>query len=91
MGFGNGIIAEAPDVLTVLSTAGGQMFFSLSLGMGAMITYGSYLQKKENIQKNALLIIVMDTMVALMAGLCVMPGRFALDPRVRWAAHPCCS
>ena len=76
----NGIIAEAPDFLTVLSTAGGQMFFSLSLGMGAMITYGSYLQKKENIQKNALLIVVMDTLVALMAGLCVIPGRFALDP-----------
>mgnify|MGYP004613782229 CR=1 FL=1 len=76
----NGIIAEAPDFLTVLSTAGGQMFFSLSLGMGAMITYGSYLQKKENLQKNAILIIVMDTLVALMAGLCVIPGRFALDP-----------
>ena len=76
----NGVIAEAPSFFEVLSTAGGQMFFSLSLGMGAMITYGSYLQKKENIQKNALLIVVMDTLVALMAGLCVLPGRFALDP-----------
>ncbi len=76
----NGVIAEAPNFLKVLSTAGGQMFFSLSLGMGAMITYGSYLQKKENLQKNAILIIVMDTLVALMAGLCVIPGRFALDP-----------
>ena len=76
----NGVIKEAPDFLTVLATAGGQMFFSLSLGMGAMITYGSYLQKKENIQKNALLIVTMDTLVALMAGLCVLPGRFALDP-----------
>ena len=70
----------APSIFNVVSTAGGQMFFSLSLGMGAMITYGSYLQKKENIQKNALLIVVMDTLVALMAGLCVLPGRFALDP-----------
>ena len=76
----NGVIEKAPDFLTVLATAGGQMFFSLSLGMGAMITYGSYLQKKENLQKNAILIIVMDTLVALMAGLCVIPGRFALDP-----------
>ena len=76
----NGVIAEAPSFLKVLSTAGGQMCFSLSLGMGAMITYGSYLQKKENLQKNAILIIVMDTLVALMAGLCVIPGRFALDP-----------
>ena len=70
----------APSIFNVVSTAGGQMFFSLSLGMGAMITYGSYLHKKENLQKNALLIIIMDTMVALMAGLCVMPARFALDP-----------
>ena len=72
-------ITEVPNLFKVLSTAGGQMFFSLSLGMGAMITYGSYLHKKENIEKNALLIVIMDTMVALMAGLCVMPGRFALD------------
>ena len=76
----NGVIDKAPDFLTVLATAGGQMFFSLSLGMGAMITYGSYLHKKENIEKNALLIVIMDTLVALMAGLCVIPGRFALDP-----------
>ena len=76
----NGVIEKAPSFFEVLSTAGGQMFFSLSLGMGAMITYGSYLQKKENLQKNAILIITMDTLVALMAGLCVIPGRFALDP-----------
>ena len=76
----NGIIKEAPDFFSVVSTAGGQMFFSLSLGMAAMITYGSYLDKKENLQKNAIIIVVMDTLVALMAGLCVIPGRFALDP-----------
>ena len=76
----NGVIEKAPNFFEVLSTAGGQMFFSLSLGMGIMITYGSYLDKKENLEKNAILIIVMDTLVALMAGLCVIPGRFALDP-----------
>ena len=75
-----GFIAEAPKFATVLATAGGQMFFSLSLGMGAMITYGSYLDKKENLEKNAVMIVVLDTLVALMAGLCVIPGRFALDP-----------
>ena len=73
-------IVKQPNFFEVLSTAGGQMFFSLSLGMGAMITYGSYLDKKENLEKNAILIVVMDTLVALMAGLCVIPGRFALDP-----------
>ena len=76
----NGVIPEAPSIFNVISTAGGQMFFSLSIGMGAMITYGSYLDKKEHLEKNAVLIIVMDTLVALMAGLCVMPARFALDP-----------
>ena len=57
-----------------------QAFFSLSLGMGIMITYGSYLDKKQNIEKNALVIVICDTLIALMAGLAVMPARFALDP-----------
>ncbi|MBR5572052.1 MAG: sodium-dependent transporter [Oscillospiraceae bacterium] len=73
-------IVEKPNLFQVFSTAGGQMFFSLSLGMGAMITYGSYLDKKENIEKNALLIVLMDSLVAFMAALCVLPARFALDP-----------
>ena len=72
-------ITEVPNFFSVLSTAGGQMFFSLSLGMAAMITYGSYLGKKQNLEKNALIIVIMDTLIALMAGLAVMPGRFALD------------
>ncbi len=73
-------IVEKGNLFQTFSVAGGQMFFSLSLGMGAMITYGSYLDKKENIQKNALLIVLMDSLVAFMAALCVLPARFALDP-----------
>ena len=76
----NGVIKEAPDFFSVVSTAGGQMFFSLSLGMAAMITYGSYLDKKQDLGKSTMIIVGMDTVVALMAGLCVIPGRFALDP-----------
>ena len=76
----HGVIEKAPSIITVLSNAGGQMFFSLSLGMGAMVTYGSYLDKKQNLEKNALIIVVCDTIIALMAGLAVMPARFALDP-----------
>ena len=64
--------------MSVLATAGGQMFFSLSLGMGAMITYGSYLGKHENLEKNALMVVISDTLVALMAGLAVLPAAFAL-------------
>ncbi len=68
------------NFLGVLATAGGQMFFSLSLGMGVMITYGSYLDKEKPITKNALVIVLCDTLVALMAGLAVLPAAFALDP-----------
>jgi len=55
----------------------GQAFFSLSLGMGCMITYGSYLNKGENLQSNALMVTLMDTGVALLAGLAIFPALFA--------------
>ncbi len=72
-----GFIDKAPDLISVLGTAGGQMFFSLSLAMGAMITYGSYLDKKEDLVKNSVIIVVCDTIVALMAGLAVIPAAVA--------------
>ena len=72
-----GFIDEAPSFISVLGTAGGQMFFSLSLAMGAMITYGSYLQKQESVQKNAVIIVICDTIVAIMAGMIVMPACYA--------------
>jgi len=58
----------------VLKSAAGQMFFSLSLGMGCMITYGSYLSKSENLQKNSVIIPIADTIIAIMAGMAVMPA-----------------
>ena len=66
------------DFLGVLSAAGGQMFFSLSLAMGITVTYGSYLSKKESLVKNSLIIIISDTIVAIMAGMAVLPAAFAL-------------
>ncbi len=72
-----GFIAEAPDFVTVLGTAGGQMFFSLSLAMGAMITYGSFLKKDENIKKSSGVIVFADTLVAFLAGLAVIPAAVA--------------
>ncbi len=72
-----GFIEEAPGFLTVLATAGGQMFFSLSLAMGAMITYGSYLSKQENLVKNSVIIVIADTLVALLAGVAVIPAAVA--------------
>ena len=66
------------DFLGVLSAAGGQMFFSLSLAMGITVTYGSYLSKKESLVKNSLIIIISDTIVAILAGMAVLPAAFAL-------------
>nr|MCR5482389.1 sodium-dependent transporter [Clostridia bacterium] len=63
--------------LSVLASAGGQMFFSLSLGMGIMITYGAYLPKETSIEKSSLIIPACDTLIALMAGVAVMPAVFA--------------
>lgn len=62
------------DFLKVVKTAAGQMFFSLSLGMSVMVTYGSYLNKKENLEKNALIVVVCDTLMAIMAGMIVLPA-----------------
>lgn len=61
---------------TVLAALG-QAFFSLSLGMGCMITYGSYVSKKENLFKISLMSAGADTGFALLAGLAVMPAVFA--------------
>lgn len=62
----------------------GQAFFSLSLGMGTMITYGSYLTKKENIISSASWVCVLDTGIALMAGFAIFPALFAvgLEPTI---------
>lgn len=61
----------------VILAALGQAFFSLSLGMGTMLTYGSYLSKKENLQTSALTVAGLDTLVAILAGLAIFPALFA--------------
>jgi len=60
----------------------GQAFFSLSLGMGCMITYGSYLKKDSNIPTDSYWISGADTVIALLAGLMIFPAVFAfgLEP-----------
>lgn len=55
-----------------------QAFFSLSLGMGCLITYGSYVTKDQNIVKSAAIISLADTSVAFLAGLMVFPLVFSL-------------
>ncbi|HHT70035.1 MAG TPA: sodium-dependent transporter [Firmicutes bacterium] len=60
-----------------LLAALGQVFFSLSLGMGSILTYGSYLSKDENIPYVCTVVPLMDTLVAFLAGLVVFPAVFA--------------
>jgi neurotransmitter:Na+ symporter, NSS family len=55
----------------------GQAFFSLSLGMGAMMTYGSYLSKKENIISSGVTVVLFDILIALLAGFAIFPAIFA--------------
>ena len=69
---------EGAGWISVLAVAGGQMFFSLSLGMSIMVTYGSYLPKTESLERSALIIPFADTTVAIMAGLATMPAVFAM-------------
>lgn len=64
--------------LKTVVSAVGQAFFSLSLGMGAMITYGSYLKKDEDLIKSAAIIPALDTFIAFIAGLAILPAVFAL-------------
>jgi NSS family neurotransmitter:Na+ symporter len=55
----------------------GQVFFSLSVGMSGMVTYASYLNKKENLPRVALQVSLTDTLIAILAGFMIFPAVFA--------------
>lgn len=63
----------------VINAALGQAFFSLSLGMGAMLTYGSYLSKRESLITAACWVVVLDTSMALLAGFIIFPSGFSIE------------
>ena len=69
---------SAEGVLSAL----GHAFFTLSLGMGAMLTYGSYMRKDESIVRDAVVVSFLDTFIALMAGLAIfsMVFNYGLEP-----------
>lgn len=75
-------IQSFSDFGTILVRAMGQVFFSLSIGMGTLITYGSYLDKQANLQKNAVMIPLFDLIIALLAGIAILPCvfSFGLEP-----------
>ncbi len=88
-GAGEGIRFILKPDFSKLTRAGilealGHAFFSLSLGMGAMLTYGSYLDKETNISSSALEIVILNTVYALMAGLMIFPIVFTyqVDPQM---------
>ncbi len=62
---------------TILAALG-QAFFSLSLGMGTMITYGSYISKKDNLAVSAASVGLADTLIAVLAGLVIFPALFSV-------------
>ncbi|MGN0447307.1 MAG: sodium-dependent transporter [Acutalibacteraceae bacterium] len=66
------------SVTTVLA-AMGQLFYSMSLAMGIMITYGSYMKKDVNIEKSVRQIEIFDTGIAFLAGLMIIPAVFAFS------------
>lgn len=66
----------------VINGALSQAFFSLSLGMGIMITYGSYINSKADVPSSAKLVALTDTAVAFTAGLMILPAIFSFNPEV---------
>ena len=64
-------------ILEVISAAMNQSFFTLSLGIGAMAIFGSYIDKKRRLAGEAVAITILDTSVALISGLIIFPASFA--------------
>ena len=69
----------AKGFFDTMKLAGGQMFFSLSLASGCLIAYGSYLDRGENLEKDAVFIAVGDSIAAILAGMAIMPACAAYD------------
>ncbi len=67
---------------SVVNGALSQAFFSLSLGMGIMITYGSYIDSKADVPSSAKLVALTDTAVAFTAGLMILPAIFSFNPDI---------
>lgn len=71
------VFTSMDDLSNMLVSAMGQIFFSLSLGMGISITYGSYLKRDADLPRNTMIIIGLDTVVAVLAGVAILPAVFA--------------
>jgi len=72
----------------VLMDAMGQLFYSISVAMGIMVTYGSYVKKEENLVKSVNHIEIFDTMVAFLAGMMIVPAVYTFMGTDGMAAGP---
>ena len=66
------------SIMTVVAAVG-QMFYSLSIAMGILITYGSYMKKEVDMESSVKQVEIMDTIVAILAGLMIIPAVFAFS------------
>ncbi len=64
------------DIFTVVMDAMGQLFYSISVAMGIMVTYGSYFKDKDNMMRSVNQIEIFDTVVAFLAGVMIIPAVF---------------
>ena len=69
------------DIITIVMDAMGQLFYSVSVAMGIMVTYGSYIKDDDNIVKGVNRIEIFDTLVAFLAGVMVIPAVFVFAGR----------
>lgn len=76
------------DVLSTVTDAMGQLFFSISVAMGIMVAYGSYCPKDEDLMGSVNKIEIFDTLVAFLAGLMIIPAVFTFEGRDGMSAGP---
>ncbi|MDD6728475.1 MAG: sodium-dependent transporter [Eubacteriales bacterium] len=76
------------EFLLIVMDAMGQLFFSISVAMGIMVTYGSYVEDKTNLMRSINQIEIFDTAVALLAGLMIVPSVFVFMGKDGMSAGP---
>ncbi|MBQ9894561.1 MAG: sodium-dependent transporter [Ruminococcus sp.] len=75
-------------LLKTVAAAVGQLFYSMSIAMGIMVTYGSYMRKEDSIEGSVRQIEIFDTAVAFLAGLIIVPAVFVFSGKDKLNAGP---
>ena len=69
----------AENLFEVIYAAMGQAFFTLGIGIGSMTIFGSYIGKEKSITNESIIIVILDTLIALLSGLVIFPACFAFN------------